>query len=157
MHYTKETLEEYCKINSLIITNELPSNINREVRLEGKCVTCDNKFNKTFRAIIKFTANCIECSMKIRGIKRESTCLQKFGVKHPTQLKEIVEKRKNTNIEKYGFPVACQNKDVIEKLKKTQREIYDDPIKKDIILQKTKQTNMARYNTENPAQVEEFK
>lgn len=54
MHYTKETLEEYCKTNSIIITNDLPSNVNREVRLEGKCLTCNNKFNKTFRAMIKF-------------------------------------------------------------------------------------------------------
>ena len=157
MHYTKETLEEYCKTNSIIITNQLPSNINREVRLEGKCLTCDNKFNKTFRAMIKFTANCIECSMKIRVIKRESTCLQKFGVKNPNQSKEIIEKRQNTNMKKYGFPNASQNKDVIEKFKKTQRETYDNPIKKDIIIQKRQNTTMERYNKKYSTQVEVFK
>jgi hypothetical protein len=157
MHYTKETLDEYCKNNSIIITNELPSNINREVRLEGKCLTCDNKFNKTFRAMIKFTANCIECSMKIRVIKRESTCLQKFGVKNPNQSKEIIEKRQNTNMKKYGFPNASQNKDVIEKFKKTQRETYDNPIKKDIIIQKRQNTTMERYNKKYSTQVEVFK
>jgi hypothetical protein len=157
MHYNKVTLEEYCKINSIMITNELHSNINREVRLEGKCLTCNNKFNKTFRSIIKFGAYCKECSMKLCVIKRETTCLKRIGVKNPNQSKEIMEKRKNTNIERYGFPNASQNKDVIEKLKKTQREIFDNSVKKELIIQKRQTTTMERYDKENPSQVELFK
>jgi hypothetical protein len=42
-------------------------------------------------------------------------------------------------------------------MKKTQRETYDDPVKKKIIQDKKKKTNMERYDKENPAQVEEFK
>ena len=157
MHFNKETLEEYCKKNSIIIINDLPSNIKRETILEGKCVTCDNNFNKSFRSMIKNGAYCKECSMKLRVNKRETTCLEKFGVKNPNQSKEIIEKRQSTNMKKYGFPYASQNKEVIEKSKKTQREIYDDPIKNKFIQDKKKKTNIERYNKENPAQVEEFK
>ena len=60
MHFTKETLNEYCKNYSITIINEVPSNLKRETILEGKCLTCNNNFNKSFRSIIKNGAYCKE-------------------------------------------------------------------------------------------------
>ena len=53
MRYNKETLEEYCKTNLIIIISELPSKIKRETVLEGKCLKCDKQFKKSFRALIE--------------------------------------------------------------------------------------------------------
>jgi len=157
MRYTKETLEEYCKKTSIVITSQIPSHIKRETILEGKCIICNNNFNKSFRSVVRDGAHCKECSMKLCVNKRQETCLKRFGVKNPNQCKEFIEKREKTNIEKYGFRIASQNKEVREKMKKTQNETYDDPVKKEIINQKRKKTTMERYNKENPAQVETFK
>lgn len=157
VNFDDKRLNDYCSENAIIITNKLPVIITRNTRLEGKCLTCDNIFNKTFRSMIKVGAYCKVCSMKLCVIKRETTCLERIGVKNPNQSKEIIEKRKITNTKIYGFPIASQNKEVREKMKKTQRETYDDPIKNKIIQDKKKKTSMERYDKENPAQVEEFK
>lgn len=116
--FDDKRLNDYCSENAIIITNKLPVIITRNTVLEGKCITCDNAFNKTFRAMIKFGAYCKVCSMKLCVIKRDATCLERIGVKNPNQSKEIIEKRQNTNTKIYGFPNASQNKEVREKMKK---------------------------------------
>lgn len=159
MHYTKETLEEYCKINSIVITNELPSNINREVRLEGKCLTCSNNFNKIFRSMIKFGAYCIECANTNKLIKTKNTCNKKYGFDNPKKVKKFVDKGIQTNIEKYNVPHPMH----CELFKKKQKETMiinhgvEYPLQNKNIMKKVQDTNMERYGTQFVTQNKEIK
>ena len=64
--------------------------------------------------------------------KRELTNLDKFGVKYPSQSKEIVTVMKQTNLQKYGV---------------------ENPMRLENIKQKLKQTNLQKYGVENPMQI----
>ena len=75
--------------------------------------------------------------------KKRKTCIERYGVEHPSQLnsskEKIKKKRKDgaynnmvenvikTNLEKYGVGCSLQNKDVIEKGNKTKEQKYGDP------------------------------
>lgn len=157
--FDDKRLNDYCSENSIIITNNLPDIITRETILEGKCITCDNTFNKTFRAMIKFGAYCKQCSNKIKVIKFKNTCNKKYGEDNPKKVKEFIDKGIQTNLNKYNVtnPMKC------ELFKKKQKETMiknhdvEYPLQNKSIMQKVKKTNMERYDKKNPAQVEEFK
>jgi hypothetical protein len=89
VNFDDKRLNDYCSENAIIITNKMPVIITRNTRLEGKCLTCDNIFNKTFRAMIKVGAYCKVCSMKLCVIKRETTCLERIGVKIQINQKKL--------------------------------------------------------------------
>lgn len=44
--YNKDTFNEYCKNNNIIITNNIGNKINRDTKIEGNCtnIPCVNKF-----------------------------------------------------------------------------------------------------------------
>ncbi len=156
MHYTKETLDEYCKINSITITNELPSNINRELRLEGKCLTCNNNFKKSFRALIKTGGLCRNCSLKTGYEKIKETHKKNFN--DPIKKAEILEKRKNTCLKKYNCENVSQNETIKCKIKETFIKKYGGyPLQCEQIKEQMKNTNFQKYNKINTFQVEKFK
>ena len=105
------------------------------------CPICGKELS--FDQIIK---NCRFCSRKCVNSsedillkskkKRTETCLEKYGVENPSQLKEIREKQKQTNLEKYGVNNPNQSK---------------------VIKEKQKQTLLEKYGVENPSQLKEFR
>jgi hypothetical protein len=159
--YNKEFLKQYCEDNSIeLIINYSEVKINRELKLDGKCLTkdCQNTFHKSFRYMIELGALCSVCSIK-KGIEKSKIIfLEKYGG-NPLKNKEIREKAKKTNIERYGVENPFQNKEIKEKIKKTNIERYgvEHALQSVEIKEKMKKTNIKKYGSENSFQVEEFK
>ena len=91
--YNKATLDEYCKNNNVIITNDISNKINRDTKIEGNCsnLTCVNKFYKTLRILLDNNNYCNSCirektkiernkNLNIITQKQRETCMKKYGV-----------------------------------------------------------------------------
>ena len=146
------------------------------------CPVCGKELS--FRQILN---GCIFCSIKCLNSsqyhkdKTKQTFLQKYGVEHPSQLKEIKEKKeettlknygvknpfqsdvikakiKQTNLEKYGFEHPAQSKEIQDKAKRTNLEKYgvENPAQSKEVQEKTKQTNLEKYGFEHHAQSKEI-
>ena len=64
---------------------------------------------------------CIECSHdeihKNKTVaKRENTCIEKYGEKNPSCVKEFQQNRENTMVERYGVVNYFQSKEFQEKV-----------------------------------------
>lgn len=105
-------------------------------------------------------------------LKKQATCLEKYGSKNTTGLSEVRKKRRETMKLRYGVESLAQldshkNKMHSEKAKsktrETCRERYgvDNPMKNTEICEKVskkvKQTFFERYGVTNPSQVPEFR
>jgi hypothetical protein len=94
--------------------------------------------------------------MKTKSIK---TNLEKYGVKHAMQSKEIKTKTEDTNLKKYGCKNVFQNKDIINKIKATNLIKYGVEYNTQLESNKEqyKKTCLEKYGYENPSQNEEIK
>lgn len=117
--------------------------------------------------------NCIEYRVYLRNIekyglytckkccdiKREKTCLEKYGVKSPSQNKEVYDKIRQTNLDKYGCFSPIQNQQIKEKIRRTTFEKYGvENVSQSLIVQdKVKQTNLERYGNDNYLLSDDFK
>lgn len=141
------------------------------------CDKCGAEFKREFREH-KEEDLCAKCG----HARAKQTCLEKYGVEHPMQIKEIREKAEKTNLERYGVRKPLQNKEIFEKMKKENLEKYghefnmqvpefrektkktclerygvEYAIVSDVVREKTKQTNLERYGVEYSFQSEEVK
>lgn len=83
----------------------------------------------------------------------------KFGVKNIQQNKQIKEKTKKTCIEKYGVEFACQSKEIRLKIKETNIKRYGfvSPMESDIIKRKSKKSCINKYGVDHHMKVIEIK
>ena len=113
--------------------------------------------------------------------KRKQTCLEKYGVEHPSQNLQIKEKIKQTNLEKYGYEshnsseiikekktkillgkYGIKNVSQIEEVQEKKKQNYLDkygvvyPFQNKEIQEKIKQKNLEKFGVENPAQNKEI-
>jgi len=91
--------------------------------------------------------------------KRKVTNLEKYGVEHSLQSKDVRDKGKVTNLEKYGVEHALQSKEIRDKGKKTMIEKFkvEYAMQSDILQEKMKETNLEKYGYEYTTIVPEFK
>jgi hypothetical protein len=119
--------------------------------ITAKCDICDNIKTLNYKTYIYNTENqkIYTCSSKCSRIKVKNTCLEKYGVENPSQVKEINDKRNNTFLEKYGEH-PLKNKDVRNKIVETNKERYGTEwaTQSDIIKEKTKNTCLEKYGVE---------
>ncbi len=157
--YTNESLLKYCYDNSIELLEDYNEiNIKRDNKIKGKCINCNNEFNKSFRAMIETGATCNECSIKNGIIKQKNKIIEKCK-NNPQYLNEIQEKYKKTCLEKYGVDNAFKSEEIKNKIKETNIEKYgvEHVLKSEIIKDKMKKTNLEKYGVENPFQSEECK
>ena len=102
---------------------------------QSKCLSCNKptKFENFTQGYKTYCSKCIRKSPESIA-KREATMLNRFGVKNISNLQST--------------------KDLLRD-KSTER--YSDPTKKQEIVEKQVKTCRAKYNKDNPAQVEGFK
>lgn len=126
---------------------------------EGKCLICGKEVPvHSFRISTGYQKFCsnkcglqyVNSNWNVNAETRRKNNLEKYGVKHPMQLKENNDKRIHTNIEKYGFENPSQNEYCKEKTKETCLEKYgvDNPIKFSEFKEKQKKTINDFYNSE---------
>jgi len=156
--------------------------ITRDTRIIGKCILCENSFDKSLNKLHKQrNFGCLDCAKKIKfdkikntmvnkyGVeyaaqseelleKMKTTTMKKYGVEHPGQSKEVKEKIKITNLEKYGFEYGLQNNQVKEKrrLSNLEKYGYENPLQREEIKQKSRKTCLERYGTEYAMQCPEI-
>jgi len=117
---------------------------------------CDN-IKSIGKAGYKFNLTCYKHQDKTREIIANNN-LKKYGVKNPSQMKEVKEKRKKTLLEKYGVDHPSKAKEIKEKKKETFLRKYgvENPMRLNEIKEKRKELFIKKYGVENPSQSEEI-
>jgi hypothetical protein len=89
---------------------------------------------------------------------RKETNLIKYGVTHPSKLKETSIKRKETNIEKYGVDNPFKSIEIKHKIKNINKERYGVEFisQSAEIKNKIKETNIEKYGTAHPMQNKDY-
>ena len=98
--YGRLQLIEFCK-NEGVTLDSIPKHTNRESRVSGQCLTknCDGRFEKDLRQFLDKTGPfCTSCTNLESENKRMVTCIKIYGVGHPNQVPEILERN-----QKNGF------------------------------------------------------
>ncbi len=184
LKYDYEMLKNICDDGGVTLLIDYKDKyITRDSRIIGKCVLCENSFDKSLNKLHKQrNFGCESCAkiLKFERIKNtmvdkygveyaaqsqifmdkmKETTLERFGVEHANQSEEIKEKIRQTNLETYGFEYGLQNKEVKDKRNKTNLEKYggEHVTQSDIMKEKTKKTNLEKYGVENILQCEEIK
>jgi hypothetical protein len=103
---------------------------------------------------IKNYNGCKKCS----NLKREHTCIDKYGCITPLQNEKIKQKIKNTCLEKYGVGNPSQSPEIHQKKIETSLKNYgcEYPLQSEIIKEKTKQTNFNKYGVSSAMKLPEI-
>ena len=158
LKYDYNFLSDFIKINNINLIKDYSNiNINRDTKIEGKCVNdCKNFFNYSLRALIQspHKGYCLECiKVKRREVLHENN-LKKYGVINVFQSKDVKEKSIQTIIQKYGVNNVSQNKEIKIKKEETLFKNYGvtNMMKSEEIKNKIKLTNLEKYGVENVSQ-----
>lgn len=124
----------------------------KKIEYKKNCITCNKEFNPGKH---KSTLNCSkECFQiyreKTKNSRMEATklgILKKYGVEHPSQIKDFSEKVKQTKKEKYGD----ENYNNRNKAEKTLEEKYGvkNSMKLKENIEKSKETKKEKYGDDN--------
>jgi hypothetical protein len=134
--------------------------ITRDTRIIGKCILCENSFNKSLNKLYKQrNFGCLECSKKIKFDKIKSSMIDKYGVEYAAQSEDLLKKMKTTTMKKYGVEYAGQSEEIKEKIKETNLAKYgcEYGLQNENIKEKRKLTNLRKYGVENQLQRTEIK
>ena len=156
--YDLEKLISYCNENHIILLKNYENlKVIRDTKIEAICLTpnCNNVVNKTFRRLIdNGGCYCIKCCKNNSFYKIRNTCLEKYGVEHYFQDKDVIEKRKQTWLDNYGCENPNKSKEVMEKRKKTNLEKYgvEHALELQEVINKRKKTMLDKYGVEHALQ-----
>ena len=134
--------------------------ITRDTRIIGKCILCENTFNKSLNKLHKQrNFGCLDCAKKLKFDRIKNTMVEKYGVEYAAQSEEFLNKMKSTTMEKYGVEHANQSEVVKEKIKKTNLERYgcEYGLQNEDVKEKRIQTNLKKYGVENQLHRHEIK
>jgi hypothetical protein len=183
LKYDYEMLKNICHDgNVTLLVDYKDKYVTRDTRIIGKCILCENSFNKSLNNLHKQrNFGCETCAkiLKFERIKNtmidkygveyaaksehfrdkmKSTTLERYGVEHGAQSEEVKEKTRQTNLKTYGVEYGLQNKAVKEKSRITNLEKYgfENPLQREEIKEKCKKTNFEKYGVEYASQSEEI-
>jgi hypothetical protein len=183
LKYDYRMLKDICEEGCVILLEDYKDKyITRDTRIIGKCISCENSFNKSLNKLHKQrNFGCIKCAKNIKFNKIKETMLEKYGVEYAAQLDEFKDKMKDSCLKKYGVNYGFQSDEIKEKIKKTNNEKYgcdyglqcdsvkekkrisylrkygvDNPLKCNEIKEKSKKTCLEKYGVEYPSQNEEI-
>jgi hypothetical protein len=168
--YNKDTLDEYCKKNNIIITNNTGNKINRDTKIDGKCITslCINNFNKTFRQLISTNGYCENCTKNNKKYKLKllaptikqnfiKTCLTRYNVTNVFKDEKIKNKIKESNLKNNGVEFPQQSFEIRKKTIETLNLNYNvnNPQQSSEIRKKTQDTCILKYGVNSTILVPE--
>ena len=137
--------------NATLLQDYSTTYLTRDTRILGKCILCENSFNKTFDKINKNrNFGCEICCKILKFNKIKNTMLDKYGVEYASQAEQFRDKMKKTNFERFGVEYGLQDKGVKEKKVQTSLKNYgvENPNQSQIIREKTKNTVFKKYGVE---------
>ena len=160
MKYDHTLLADFCKENNIVLLKDYSNErLNRDTKIEGKCISCDETFTKTFRQLYVSNGYCVTHTKTNSKLKYNQTCFKNYGVDNPLQNKEVREKVKQSCKSKYGVEHPLQNKEIREKVKQSCKTKYgvEHPLQNKEIREKVKQSCLNKYGVEYIFQSQEIK
>jgi uncharacterized C2H2 Zn-finger protein len=135
---------------------------------DGKCEICGKPTKFGNFNIINFGYNracCQSCAQQLMykehgesvKLKRQQTCIKKYGVDNPSKVEEI--KKKLSDIANKNFEDENLKKEIVQKRKKTMKERYggETTMESKELVDKVKSTNKEKYGSEWVQQTDEMK
>jgi hypothetical protein len=161
LKYDFEMLTNICDEGGVTLLEDYKDKyVTRDTRIIGKCVLCDNKFDKSLNNLHKnHNFGCKTCAKIIKFDKIKNTMVEKYGVPYAAQSQLFIDKMKETTFKNYGVEYGNQSEEVKEKTRKTNLIKYgfEYSIQSEEIKEKRRISNLEKYGFENPLQREEIK
>ena len=161
LKYDYEMLTSICQDGDVTLLHDYKNKfITRDTRIEGKCISCDNSFNKSLNKLHKQrNFGCESCAKIIKFERVKNTMVDKYGVEYATQSQIFIDKMKNSNFQKYGVEHAMQNEEIKNKVKQTNLETYgvEYGLQNEQVKEKRVNNNMEKYGFKFPLQRSEIK
>lgn len=161
LRYDYNLLKDICdKHDITLLVDYKDKFITRDTIIIGKCILCDNRFNKRLNDLYKHkNFGCNECTKTLKFDRIKKTMVDKYGVEYAAQSQQFKDKMKNTTFEKYGFDYALQSDEVKEKIKETNLERYgfEYGLQNEEVKEKRRLSNLERYGVEHNLQREEIR
>jgi hypothetical protein len=161
LKYDYEMLKNICDEGGVtLLVDYSDKYVTRDTRVIGKCILCENSFDKSLNKLHKQrNFGCETCAKKFKFERIKTTMVDKYGVEYAAQSQTFIDKMKNTSLEKYGVENANQNELVKEKIRQTNLVRYgcEYGLQNEEVKEKRKNTNLEKYGFENPLQREEIK
>ena len=160
LKYDYIMLKEICdEDNVSLLVDYKDKYITRDTRIIGKCILCENSFNKSLNKLHKQrNFGCESCAKLLKFEKIKKTMVKKYGIEYASQSQIFKDKIKATNLKTYGFEYGFQSEEVKDKRKVTNLEKYgfENPLQREEIKEKYRQTNLKKYGVEYPVQCQEI-
>ena len=159
--FTYNLLQNICNDDKVqLLLDYSTMYLTRDTRIIGKCINCENNFDKSFDKLDKNRNFCCEkCTKEIKFERIKNTMIDKYGVEYAAQLDEFKDKMKSTTLEKYGCEHALQNEEIKNKVKETNLEKYgcEYGLQNEEIKNKRRISNLLKYGVENCNQLKDIK
>ena len=176
--YSFELLQNFCSEKSVILVNDYTNEkLFGSTKIKFYCTNFNKENIKCFTYLIKRNTLCKSCVTIASLPQQKATMLEKYGVEHasqnkeirnkikegfiekygvdnPSKLQEIKDKQKKTNLEKYGVEYIVHNAESKAKMFQTNIEKYgvECCLQNKDIKDKIKITNLEKYGVENVGQ-----
>jgi hypothetical protein len=123
--YNLELLQSFCDEKGVKLV-ETYNNVKLigSTKINFYCTTCNKENVKFFSYLIKRNTLCKRCVTIASLPQQKATMVEKYGVEHASQNKEIRDKIKDGFIEKYGVDNPSKLQEIKDKQKKTNLERY---------------------------------
>lgn len=161
LKYDYEMLTDICRDGGVKLLVEYKDKyITRDTRIIGKCILCENSFNKSLNKLHKQrNFGCEICAKLMKFERIKNVMVNKYGVEYAAQSQFFKDKIKSTNLKTYGVEYANQSETVKEKIRQTNLKTYgvEYGFQSEEIREKSRLANMKKYGFENPLQREEIK
>ena len=159
--FTYSLLQNICNDDKVKLLQDYSTMyLTRDTRIIGKCIKCENNFDKSFNHLDKNRNFCCEKCTKVLKFERiKNTMVHKYGVEYAAQLGEFKDKMKSTTLEKYGCEYSLQNEDIKNKIRETNLEKYgcEYGLQNEDVKEKRRVTNLKKYGVEHCNQRQEIK
>jgi len=161
LKYDYEMLKNICDDgNVTLLVDYKDKYVTRDTRIIGKCILCENSFNKSLNKLHKQrNFGCETCAKILKFERIKNTMTDKYGVEYAAKSEHFKNKMKSTNLERYGVEHAVQSEEIKDKIKKTNLEKYgfEYGLQNEGVKEKRRLSNLEKYGFENPLQREEIK
>lgn len=145
---------EYIEVNA----EDLPhGSHSRTIILCDHCHQDDDSYETEVCSYYKcHDENMGDFGPKCRHIKSEQTCYNHYGVKHPLQSPELLQKSQNTLYKNYSVKYTLRSSEILQRFKKTNLEKLgvEYPMQSEEVKNKSKYTNLEKLGVEYPMQSE---
>jgi len=156
LKYDFEMLTNICDEGGVTLMEDYTNKyVTRDTRIIGKCLLCDNNFDKSLNKLHKQrNFGCKTCAKIIKFEKIKNTMVEKYGVPYAGQSHIFMDKMRETNLEKYGVEYGNQSEEVKDKIRKTNMEKYgfEYGLQSEEVKEKRRLSNLEKYGFENPLQ-----